>query len=342
MSQFTDLSKPPASNAIVSAPILPTTQDVVTGINNTLVGVQNAVTEVKDGVSNTLNEFSSNNVMNASSEFLNSNSIIAKFGFLLLVLIVFLALLRVGSVILMYFMSATKQPYIVKGLLRGSVPVSIRQDPADNKSPVIYRSNNRDGGIEFTWSVWLLVNSLDSSVKYSHVFNKGNNSYYPSNDATVGRRNVATVNNSPGLYIGDGSDQPQVNSLTFIMDIESAGNSVLNQRKLVINNIPLNKWFHVAYRLKNYSLDCYVNGVLAQSQSFDATVPKQNYDDIHLNQNGGFNGSLSNLRYYDYAMSAFDINALVNYGPNLTPSNLESKSNNIFDYLGLGWYSAFK
>lgn len=331
-------------NSGIQMPALPNTQDVVTGINNTLTSVQNVVNDVKSNVNNTLNEFSSNNVMNASSEFLNSNSVIAKFGFLLLVLIVFLALLKVGSVVIMYFMSSTKQPYIVKGLLRGSVPVTIKQDPADNKSPVIYRSNNQSGGIEFTWSVWLLINSLDSSTtaKYSHVFNKGNNMYYPTNDANIGRRNLATVNNSPGLYIGDGTDSPQTNSVTFIMDVESGGNNTLNQRKLTIQNIPLNKWFHLAYRLKNYSLDCYVNGVLAQSVSFDTTVPKQNYDDIHINQNGGFNGSLSNLRYYDYALSAFDINALVGYGPNLMPSNLESKSNNIFDYLGLGWYSAFK
>jgi hypothetical protein len=82
--------------------------------------------------------------------------------------------------------------------------------------------------------------------------------------------------------------------------------------------------------------------MLSTSVSFGAEVPKQNYDDVHVGKNGGFNGSLSNLRYYDYALSAFDINALVNYGPNLTPSSLDAKPNNVYDYLGLGWYSAFK
>ena len=342
MSQNTVSANQTISNITSSLPALPTVavptrEELAAGVNNTLAGVQGSVGDLKNNVNNTLNEFSSANVMNASSEFLSSNSIIAKFGFLLLVLIAFLGLLRIGMVLVAFIFSPAKQPYLVKGLLRGSVPVTIRQDPADTKSPVIYRSNNQNGGIEFTWCVWLLVNSLDATqYKHSHIFNKGNDMY----DTTMG---VATVNNSPGLYLNiDDSNKP-TNGLIFYMDtISTAAGNAANQKKLVVDNIPLNKWFHVAFRLKDYNLDCYINGMLSSSVSFGSDLPKQNYDDVHVGKNGGFNGSLSNLRYYDYALSAFDLNTLVNYGPNLTPSSLDAKTNSIYDYLGLGWYSAFK
>jgi hypothetical protein len=181
-----------------------------------------------------------------------------------------------------------------------------------------------------------------SEYKHAHIFNKGNDMY----DATpLGAKNgVATVNNSPGLYLNvDSTSHKQTNGLIFYMDtISTAAGNAAQQKQLVVDNIPLNKWFHVAFRLKDYNLDCYINGMLSSSVSFGSDVPKQNYDDVHVGKNGGFNGSLSNLRYYDYALSAFDLNTLVNYGPNLTPSSLDAKTNSIYDYLGLGWYSAFK
>jgi hypothetical protein len=345
MSQNTVSANQTISNITSSLPALPsvpTREELTAGVNNTLASVQGTVGDIKSNVNNTLNEFSSTNVMNASSEFLNSNSIIAKFGFLLLVLLLFLGLLRIGMVLVAFIFSPAKQPYLVKGLLRGSVPVTIRQDPADTKSPVVYRSNNQNGGVEFTWCVWLLVNSLDTtSYKHSHIFNKGNDMYDEgSSSATMG---VATVNNSPGLYLNVDNGNTPTNELIFYMDtISSADGNAAQQKKLVVDNIPLNKWFHVAFRLKDYNLDCYINGMLSSSVSFGNDVPKQNYDDVHVGKNSGFNGSLSNLRYYDYALSAFDLNTLVNYGPNLTPSSLDAKTNSIYDYLGLGWYSAFK
>jgi hypothetical protein len=342
MSQNTVPANPPVSNATSSLPAMPTREDVVAGVNNTIAGVKETVSDIKTNVNSTLNEFSSSNIMNASKEFLNSNSIIAKFGFLILVLIVFLGLFRIGMVLIAFIFSPAKQPYLVKGLLRGSVPITIRQDPADTKSPVIYRSNNKTGGIEFTWCVWLLVNSLDSTLyKHSHIFNKGNDMYdEASSSGTMG---VATVNNSPGLYLNVDNNNKPTNQLIFYMDtITTSSGNAAQQKKLVVDNIPLNKWFHVAFRLKDYNLDCYINGMLSTSLSFGNDVPKQNYDDVHVGKNGGFNGSLSNLRYYDYALSAFDLNTLVNYGPNLTPSSLDAKTNSIYDYLGLGWYSAFK
>ena len=338
MSQLAESAKNTLSNAVAS---LPSRDAITASVSNIAANAQSTVAETKANLNSTLSDFSSKNMMNASTDFLNSNSAIAKFAFLVLLLIVFIVLLKLGVMILNYFMSPSKQPYLVKGLIRGNIPVTIPQDPANSKSPVVYRSNNQTGGIEFTWTTWILIDSLDTTLyKHSHIFNKGNNQYFEGSSANPTNGGYATVNNSPGLYMSIGSNNKSTNGLVFKMDAQNTDNTPI-PREIEITNVPLQKWFHVAYRFQNYMMDCYVNGVLAKSVSFDEYVPKQNYDDVYLGQNGGFNGSLSNLRYYDYALSPFDIAAIVNYGPNLTASKLGTPgTNNIYDYLSIGWYSS--
>jgi hypothetical protein len=320
---------------------VPSKEELQAGLNNTLSSAQQTVGDVKSNVKNTLNEFSSTNVMNASNEFLTSNSIVAKFAFLLLVLVVFIGALNIGIMLVAYLLAPTKQPYLVKGLLQGNVPVSVRQDPSIDNAAVVYRSNNRNGGIELTWSVWLFINTLDRSntFKHSHIFNKGNNAYSTTENTLKG---IATVNNSPGVYIDTDENGQSINQLLILMDVLKITNGEPEVSLKLRVPIPLVKWHHLAIRVQNYTLECYLNGTLSSSVTFGSNVPKQNYDDVHINQNGGFNGSLSNLRYYDYALSAIDINAIYNFGPNLSPSTLENKPNNTYDYLSTGWYRVFR
>jgi hypothetical protein len=313
-----------------------TGSNISAGVANGVASVQNTVSNVKSSLS----DFSSKTAMNASAEFLNSNSIVAKFGFLILLLMVFMFLLKTLSAMIVYFMSPSKQPYLVKGLLGGNIPLDILQDPANSSSPVVLRSNNQTGGIEFTWSVWLNISSLPNATqpRYANVFNKGNNIYHTTGD----KNGIATVNNGPGLYIRSEGDN--TGSVFFIMDVEPDNTvpSTPNPVSLTTTNIPLQKWFHLAYRLRNYSLECYVNGILSNSVSFANNIPKQNYNNVFVCNNGGFSGSLSNLRYYDYALSAFDITTLTNYGPNLSPSSAVPVANSIYDYISPKFYSVFQ
>jgi hypothetical protein len=283
-------------------------------------------------------DFSSQGVMNAGQDFLNSNSMIARFVFIVLVLIVFLFFLNVGVALVTYLVSPSKTPYIIHGMLPGSSYTIFPQDPGSNKS-VVYRSNNQTGGIEFTWAVWLKVDNLPIDKKLYPVFVKGNDKYDASG--------VSTVNNGPGLYLNKSDVSGGSSSelcLTYMMDVVSPnlnGNDnrsgQTNALTAVIKNLPIGKWFHVAIRMQNKTMDCYVNGVITNRVSFGDYVPKQNYDPIIYAGNGGFAGSTSNLRYYDYALSVFEINSVVYYGPNLNAANGSSSS--YFDYLGQSWYS---
>ena len=297
-------------------------------------GISNAANSVREATQNATADFSSEGVGNASQEFLNSNSIIAKFAFVIVVLIVFVFLLNIGFGLVTYLTSPSSSPYLIHGMLTGTDTTIIPQDPASG-SPVLYRSNNQYGGAEFTWSVWLKVNQIPSDTKYHCVFVKGTDSY----DNTGNGNGVALVNNGPGVYVNKSSSTAKSDSLNlhYVMDVVSPNEIGQSTPFAVdISNLPVGKWFHIAIRLQNKVMDCYVNGVIANRKSFNDYVPKQNYDPVIYAGNDGFSGAASNLRYYNYALSVFEINSIVYYGPNLNSAN--GAGNAFFDYFGRGWY----
>lgn len=298
--------------------------NVSEGVTKGLDTVKAASETVQSQVSNTMNDYSSQNMVSASNEFLNSNSIIAKFVFLILVLIVFSFLVNLGIYIVIYFTKRSTTPYLINGMVPGNSNTNIVQDPKNSGAVTIARSNNQPNGLEMTWSTWLIINDLNvvksGTESFSHIFNKGN-----SNFSATG---VASVNNAPGVYIGDGTN----NTIRVYMDTVTS-----NANFLDISGVPLQKWFHLAVRIKNNIMDVYMNGVISGRQLF-TNVPKQNYDDVHIGFNGGFNGNVSNLVYYDRALGVFEINNIILRGPNVTLANSSKSNLGYYSYLSSSWY----
>ena len=285
-----------------------------------------ALDNVKGSLTNTFDEFSSQASagVGATSEFLTSNTIIAKFAFILLILVVFLILFNLGIAIIGYFTEPSPNPYLVNGMIEGTFSKVVKQDPKQADSIQIFRSNDQSKGMEFTWSTWLYLNDFGTEEgKYQHVFSKGDGNF---NTTT----NLSTVNNGPGLYIN-----PTKNSLHIKMDTVSRSD---DNTTIDIDNIPIKKWVHIGLRLQNTILDVYINGVIVERLLLDNT-PKQNYGDVYICQNGGFSGKLSNLRYYSRALNVFEINNIVSAGPNMKVAE-EAKQVGGFKYLSSQWYSS--
>jgi len=301
-------------------------------ISNVGETLGNSINDLKTNVNSSVSAFSEKAEagVGASSEFLQSNTIFAKFAFLLLAIIVFILLAALGIVMIQYFMSPSKNPYVIKGLVSGNDVKIISQDPKDNNSIPILRSNNQTTGLEFTWSFWLFINDLtipNVSTNYQHIFNKGDTKY----DSLTG---IASVNNGPGVYLAPGN-----NTLHIVMDSVSP----TDQNIIDISNVPIRKWFHVAIRAKNTVIDVYINGLIS-TRYIMKNVVKQNYNNINYAQNSGFSGQLSNLRYYSYALNVFEINGIVGSGPNLTPSassvnSIAANPGSQFSYISNSWYS---
>lgn len=286
--------------------------------------------QTKNTLTNKFNQFSSETAVGvgATTGFLYSNTIIAKFAFIILVLIVFLFLMNLGISLISYFTRPSSSPYIINGMIDGTDDMIISQDPKNAESKPIYKSNNESEGLEFTWSSWIYINDLNKdTTKYQHIFSKGDGGFDPVT-------NIASVNNAPGMYIS-----PMTNKLHIIMDtVRSEKDSIINPNTIEIDNIPLKKWVHIAIRAMNTKIDVYVNGIIASRLEM-LDVPKQNYGNIYIAQNGGFIGKLSALRYYNRALNIFEINHIVSSGPNLSVANNKGVDKE-FKYLSNYWYTS--
>ncbi len=278
------------------------------------------------GQGTTFNQFSSNQYVSATQEFLNSNSIIAQVAFLLLVLFVFIILLRMGISLLGYFLSPTGSPKLIDGMVDAKQLIVIPQDPQEEGSVTINRSVNANEGIEFTWSVWVYIDDLTYNTgRYRCVFYKGND--YAKNPNNLDAQGLNFPNNAPGVYLA-----PNSNSLVIMMNTFN----VINE-EIIVDDIPLNKWVNVIIRCQNNTLDIYINGTIVKSHHLHG-VPKQNYGDVYVAANGGFSGYISNLWYYNYALGTTEISRLVSNGANTNMRGSNGLNLKKPNYLSLRWF----
>jgi hypothetical protein len=269
------------------------------------------------------NAFSLTNFRDTTSDFIQSNSMIAKLAFLLLALVVFILILRICVSILSWYYGPNNNPHFLDGMQPGNMMKQYVQDPKiSGGDKTTIRSRDEDKGIEFTWSVWIYVDDITAGAgKYRHVFHKGDN---PS---SIGEDGIVYPNNAPGLYIA-----PNTNALRIVMNTFNDYNEHVD-----IPDLPLNKWVNVIIRCKNDVLDIYINGVITQSIQLNG-VPKQNYGDVWMCANGGFSGYVSNLWYYSHALGASSIADLYKNGPNRKMVGTGGMEFGKPDYLSLRWY----
>ena len=271
--------------------------------------------------------FRNNKVVSGTTDFLYSNTLVAKVCFFILVLILFIYSLRLGSMVLGYLNSHDKNPILINGLKSGKKLKIIHQDPKVNGSIPIMRSVNEREGLEFTWSTWIFVDDLVyKQGQRKHIFHKGSSGNLGGKKDFEGINvtNMAFPNNAPGLYLHETK-----NALVIVMN---TFNNIIDE--VEIDSIPMNKWILVNIRCRGKHMDTYINGTIVNRYEF-RSVPKQNYGDVYVNMNGGFSGLLSNLRYHGYALSGVDIENMVKSGPNLAADD----SMKIFPpYFSLRWF----
>jgi hypothetical protein len=271
------------------------------------------------GLGSSYNSFSTSKGT-SNSDFLNSNSLVAKFIFLIIVIFGFIVLLKFGLTIISYFLNSNTSPKLINGMVDAKQSIIFQQDPGDKGAVTIFRSVNGPKGIEFTWSVWIYINNLQySEGQYKNIFYKGN--------SNLGENGLNFPNNAPGLYIA-----PNSNNLVVMMN---TFNEI--KEEIMIPDIPMNKWVNVIIRCQNKTMDVFINGTITRSLELMG-VPKQNYGNVYVGMNGGFDGYISNLWYYNYALGTLAIQNLVKGGPNtkmLGSNGMNLKDSN---YLSLRWF----
>jgi hypothetical protein len=296
-----------------------------------------------NAINKSMEEFTSPSAVNTTNEgFLNSNGVIAKVVFLIMVAIVFIVLFVISIRLIGYFLSPNPNPIIIDGQITGNRSKTISQNPTNSLAQIL-RSNNEASGIEFTWTVWLYYAGSIGETKYSPVFVKGDCSAPSASE-------FCSINNGPGVYFGK-NDGKGSNILYILMDsvntaavptktIDTIDINALPANIIVVPNIPTNNYFHLAIRCRNSYIDVYINGTVVKSQNL-MNVPKQNYYDLVVCPTTGFSGYLSQLQYFSKALSVVEINSIVQKGPNLKDANQLNLGTSMPSNISTSWYNSF-
>ena len=289
--------------------------------------------------------YGSNQFISGTKEFVNNNSLIARISFILLIIICFVILFNIGYWILTLILSPSKSPYLVDGMKDAKTYLQIPQSLQSKGAKPIYRSRDQYNGLEFTWSTWFYINdpTYKSEQTYKNIFVKvstsqtGNGIYNNTNGPGVYLTNVPI--NDVGSYV-DGYNNVTI-SLYIVLDIfpynDPVSGEYIYKQPIIIENMPIKKWVNLIIRCNAQNIvDIFINGSLMKRVKLYNSI-KQNYDDVYVSANGGFDGFISSLRYFNYSIGTFEVDQIVNSGPNLKID----KDNNLAEsnpyYLSTKW-----
>jgi len=190
----------------------------------------------------------------------------------------------------------------------------IQSTVLDGKSSVdsnvaLPQSLNQDQGITFAYSCWLRIDDF---------------TYRPGVQKVIFTKGPTDLSSScPSLLI-DG------NSNTLLVKLDTFGATEV----VPVSNIPAKKWLHVAIVVEQKSIDVYINGVLHTHHSI-VQMPRQNSGTVHTGVNGGFEGKLANLIYYNYFLKPTEIPSLMKNPPQADPSDSNAPLPPYFD---ISWW----
>lgn len=298
-------------------------------INEKISNQTKEITNSVKGLVDDIKETDTNDKVNSFSlSFIQTNTTISKFVFILLIIVIFVSLFHLGLLILQNMYGTKRNPFIVKGIVDSNQLNIYSSNPNVHNSIPIMRSVNELNGIEFTWSVWFYIDDLflNNNTKYRRIFSKGNSNIQDINSDTYESK---FLNNSPGLYLNHNN-----NIITIVLNTYSKTTDVYET--IEIENIPIQNWVNCIITVKNKKVNVFINGILKKSYILN-DVLKQNYYDTYVGDKNGFGGHISALKYYDYAINDDYIQYIMNKGPNLSREDNDKLSYNA-PYLSLRWY----
>jgi len=246
---------------------------------------------------------------------------------LLLTIVVFLVIQTLFSIIEAIVTALRKVDRASAVLVPDTVisSVTIPQSPYA-ESPLIFNSENEKAGLEFSYSMYLMVSPetfeavqssgevCDSSkvasdvTSLKHIFHRGSKTAFPLM--------------APGLFCHGNK-----NTLRLYMNSTTKWDNYVE-----IPNVPVGKWFHIVIMMKGKYLDVYINGNVTVRHQFH-TVPKLNFGNMYVmapirfpkatdrvridnfKVDGPIKGMVSRINYYAYALNYSQIDELYRQGP---------------------------
>ena len=289
------------------------------------------------------------------SDFMGSNTLVSNFVFILLLVIFLIILFQILVSLVNYWGSPSSHVKLITGKVEANPgDFKINQGPNEPKNimfpdkykyPWFLNYDITEKGMQFTWSFWIYIEDLTfKSGEMKNVWVKGDNEYYdkesseeePQTDSGSGPNNIENESfknriNGPGVYIA-----PNSNELIFVFNTY---NNIFE--KFRMDNITTKKWLNIVMVSKDREVDIFVNSNFAK-RFLLTSLPKLNYNNIYIGKNGGFNGFVSNLWYWSYALGTAEIDNIYKGGPStqyLNPPTSTKSIDSSSNYLSYTWYT---
>ena len=233
-----------------------------------------------------------------------------------------IAVLFLGYLIYAWIRSSTGKP--LPSLFGSSVPASEDQMPSavDGKERTVIASTTApigqgsDYGIQF----WMYIKDWD---------------YKFSQEKDVVKR-IAGTNSSiynPRITLHPTDNSLQVSVKYYSQDSSSTATGSTNASGDVftctVENVPLQAWFSVSVTVFDRNMDVYINGRLVKSCVIPG-VPRPATGDIIVNDNGGFSGSICNLRSFGGMLSPSDAQTFFGAGTTCGVAGMKQSDDSSF------------
>lgn len=219
------------------------------------------------------------------------------------------------------------------------------QNPKNKNSKTVYFSDNQRYGIEFSYAMFchLTSETFDGEANLKHILHKGYSRPYP----LLG----------PGIFAWGHKNCLRI----YINCFKTWANFV------EVENIPVDKWFHLVVSVKGNQVYVYINGNIKSKVTLpDSTPPYQNYGDVYVFNTrrltlpstlpsntsdpafaggamsgglpfmGSAKGYVSRVFYFGYSLTYTEIQSLMNLGPS---NVMEGVDLSISPYLADRWWT---
>jgi hypothetical protein len=205
-----------------------------------------------------------------------------------------------------YFKSQSNSPNIT---IQSSITDGKKQV---NSNVALPNSVNQKEGMAFSYACWMKVD--DFSYRYGKqkvVFTKG-----PEDLSSM----------CPALFV-------DANTNSLIVKLDTFG----GVETIPIGNIPAKKWLHVVLAVDQDAIDIYINGKLYEHHTL-MNIPKQNSDTVRTSVDGGFDGSIASLEYFNYLLKPADVASLAAQPP-VPDMTVKDGVGTLPPYFDISWWT---
>jgi hypothetical protein len=184
-----------------------------------------------------------------------------------------------------------------------NVIIELQDEPVDGRKGIKYidalKLSDTTKTYSCTFCFWLNLRSMSN-------MQETNTNYILSYEM----KRTSGINNPYfNVIYGDINDTKK-NQITV-----SFKNMNNTSEHIVVKDIQLQKWLCIQIVMRDVIVDFYINGELVQSKTLNYVPILSDKGNLTIGKDNGFNGTMSNLTYYNYALTEFDLNKYYNNGP---------------------------